>query len=504
MSTAPAVGHPLTRQPVGNYPKQAVVVIHGMGEQKPMDTIKNFARAVWRTGEPPAQPGLPDPYEVWSKPDTRTGSLELRRLTTRPSAPNPTFSKGVRQDFYELYWADLSGGSTWDQVKNWIGMLLLRSPSRVPQSVMLAWILLWLIVLVAGVLVIAAALPAPKPDSAWYMLLLWSHPPFAWLAGIPSWMLLAIVAFLGWLVNHLIVPSFGRVVRYTRAVPDNIAARKAIRERGLKLLDELHKEEYDRIIVVGHSLGSLLAYDLVSYFWATRRAAHTVKEGTPAFEHLRTLEKLTNDLEGPWDPEKIRTLLTQYEEARRALCQELRMRPAPVGEEPDARWLITDLITVGSPLGHADFLLANSPADMRSRIEQREYASCPPIKEVVDSDRLEEAKAAGLLTEGAKPRLFCFSLGRDDEWRLHHAAQFAVVRWTNIHDPAFLVLFGDLISAPAAPIFGPAVKDIDLKALRNEQSWRFSHKRYWAEGTPVPEPLKQLRLALDLERLGNP
>lgn len=503
MTTPPAVGHPLTKQPVGNFPKQAVVVIHGMGEQKPMDTIKNFARAVWRIEEPAIQAGQPDPYEIWSKPDTRTGSLELRRLTTRPSAPNPTFKKGVRQDFYELYWADLSGGSTLDQVKNWLRMLLWRSPRRVPGSVMLAWVLLWLIMLVVGVLAIAAALPTPKPDSDWYTLLLWSYPPFAWLACVPSWMLLAIVAGLGWLVNHLVVPYFGRVVRYTRAVPDNIAARKAIRERGLKLLADLHKEEYDRIIVVGHSLGSLLAYDLVSYFWATRYAAHTVKEGTPAFGHLRTLEKLTADLEGPRDREKTKTLLTQYEEARRALCRELRMRPAPVGEEPDARWLITDLITVGSPLGHADFLLANSPADMRSRIEQREYASCPPVREMVDPERVEEAKTAGLLVEGAKPKLFCFSLDHDDEWQLHHAAQFAVVRWTNIHDPARLVFCGDIISAPAAPIFGPAVRDVDLKMLRGWSGW-FTHKRYWVEGTPVPEHLKQLRLALDLERLKNP
>jgi hypothetical protein len=34
-------------KPVSKFPKQAVVVIHGMGEQMPMDTIKGFVRAVW-------------------------------------------------------------------------------------------------------------------------------------------------------------------------------------------------------------------------------------------------------------------------------------------------------------------------------------------------------------------------------------------------------------------------------------------------------------------------
>ena len=80
-----------------------------------------------------------------------------------------------------------------------------------------------------------------------------------------------------------IVPYFGRVVRYTRAKPDNIAARKNIRERGLALLSELHEKEYERIIVVGHSLGSILAYDLISYFWAEHQAARIVINGTAEF-----------------------------------------------------------------------------------------------------------------------------------------------------------------------------------------------------------------------------
>src|SRR5947208_3067184 len=63
--------------PVANFPKQAVVVIHGMGEQMPMDTIKRFARAAWQTTTGLATKDLPNPTEVWSKPDVRTGSREL-------------------------------------------------------------------------------------------------------------------------------------------------------------------------------------------------------------------------------------------------------------------------------------------------------------------------------------------------------------------------------------------------------------------------------------------
>ncbi len=55
---------------------QAVVVIHGMGEQRPMDTINAFVRAVWETDAVITANKLPHPSQVWIKPDPRTGSLE--------------------------------------------------------------------------------------------------------------------------------------------------------------------------------------------------------------------------------------------------------------------------------------------------------------------------------------------------------------------------------------------------------------------------------------------
>jgi hypothetical protein len=83
---------------------QAVVVIHGMGEQRPMDTIKSFVKAVWEEDAVITANGLPHPHQVWSKPDDRAGSLELRRITTRESILSAQFPGGVRTDFYELYW----------------------------------------------------------------------------------------------------------------------------------------------------------------------------------------------------------------------------------------------------------------------------------------------------------------------------------------------------------------------------------------------------------------
>jgi hypothetical protein len=483
-------------KPTSAYPKQAIIVIHGMGEQRPMDTLRGFVRSVWELDKKITANGLPHPSAVWSKPDLRTGSLELRRITTRQSIPTTTFGKGVRSDFYELYWADLSGGSTWGNVKDWIIGLLLRNPfTRVPADLRLAWLLLWILALIVVLFSLATALPA-KASIAGFSL--WDYPPLAWLSRWQAWHLVATAGFIALIANWFVVPYFGRVVRYTRATPDNIAARKNIRERGLALLSELHKEGYDRIIVVGHSLGSILAYDLISYFWATRYDHRTVDEGTPEFLSLQRLERAVADLSIAANLAQAETRRDAFLDAQREFCHLLRSRSKPVVGASDPRWLITDLITLGSPLTHAEFLLARDVRDLRAHQEDREFPVSPPIREVLDPDVAVKAKAAGFQLDPNSPQLLCFPFGSAHQWQLHHAAPFAAVRWTNIHDPALLVMMGDVISGALAPIYGPGVIDVDLRALRG-QSLRFTHTRYWAmTATKPPRHVIALRDALDL------
>jgi hypothetical protein len=196
---------------------QAVVVIHGMGEQIPMDTIKGFVKAVWQEDHAFTGKGPPDPTEVWSKPDDRTGSLELRRITTRESIESaPEFPNGVRTDFYELYWADLTGGTTWQALEAWVCGLLFRPLRRVPPNVRLAWLVLWLVCFAAVALAFLAIVPGS----------FWQGTGLAGLAGW-QWALAAAAAAITALVHRLGTSTFGRVVRYTRADPDNIAARAA-------------------------------------------------------------------------------------------------------------------------------------------------------------------------------------------------------------------------------------------------------------------------------------
>ena len=76
--------------------KQAVLLIHGIGEQRPMDNLRDFVTTVWASDNKVhhrfAKP------RVFSKPDEISGSFELRRLTTTSDR------NGVLTDFYEFYW----------------------------------------------------------------------------------------------------------------------------------------------------------------------------------------------------------------------------------------------------------------------------------------------------------------------------------------------------------------------------------------------------------------
>ena len=484
-------------KPIAHAAKQAIVVIHGMGEQRPMDTIKDFADAVWKNDPEITANYRGGAAELWSKPDLRTGSFELRRITTRESIATATFPEGVRSDFYELYWADLSGGSTWSHVRDWVVGLLLRNPfTQVPRGVMLAWIALWIVALLIIILAIATTLPATAALGSFQP---WQHIPLRWLSGIPSWALALVATALGVIAHNFIVPYFGRVVRYTQARPDNIAARKNVRERGLNLLKELHRADYERIVVVGHSLGAIVAYDLISYLWADRKEAHSVREGTPEFGALRELVRASEGMDKAPGGARRDELIESYRDAQTTLCRLLRTRKAPATGETDARWLITDLVTLGCPLTHAEFLLAKNKDDFEVRKEAREFPTSPPMRELLDAKVLAKARTAGLSIDAGDPRLFCFPVGADG-WQLHHAAPYAVVRWTNIFDPARLIFLGDIISGAVAPAFGPGIVDVDLRTLRG-QSWRFTHTRYWSQapaGARPPPHLTELRTALDL------
>jgi hypothetical protein len=147
--------------------------------------------------------------------------------------------------------------------------------------------------------------------------------------------------------------------------------------------------------------------------------------------------------------------------------------------------LISDLVTFGSPLTHAEFLIAADRSDLEARKSARELPQSPPYREFVDPNILNRAAAAKsmpIANPADDTRLMSYPVVNvPDTWMLHHAAPFAAVRWTNVFDPATLVFFGDVIGGPLAPVFGPAIVDINLNARRGgRQSCSFTHTKYWA------------------------
>jgi len=462
--------------------RQAYVLVHGMGEQIPMDTVKGFAETVWSLDPDVQVPSMPHADQTWSRPDGRTGSLELRRITTRKSRTTHSFPKGVRTDFYELYWADLTTGSTWEQFTSWVRYLLFRPWAKVPVDVRGAWLCLW----AASILVVALGIISLIPRSIWGA---WTPD---WLSqGLVAAAAAALLAF----IHRQASATFGRVVKYTRSRPDNIAARKAARERGLALLSALHAEEdpakaYDRVVLVSHSLGTILAHDLLAYFWARQEGAQSFEPNTAKGTAVAALETAAAALQNvPSEATRAAFRAAQGQLGR-------LLREQSLSAKPEGRWLISDLVTIGSPLTHAEFLLADGPEDLAKRCYGRELPICPPHREMLDPQLVTAAAAAGLLPKN-ETRLISYRYAQNpDRWALHFAAPFAAVRWTNVYDPARFVAQGDMISGPLAENFGPGIADRDMSA-GNERSRRFSHTLYWdAKQTPVR--LKIIRDAVNL------
>ena len=122
--------------------RQAVVVIHGIGNQRPMDTLRPFVEAVLNV-----DPARDQDPRYYSKPENLSGTFELRRLQSRDSRP--------RTDYFELYWQHLVPQATWQRIYAWLALLLSRRPADVPPPLRTLWWFSWgIVAAVVGLLVL--------------------------------------------------------------------------------------------------------------------------------------------------------------------------------------------------------------------------------------------------------------------------------------------------------------------------------------------------------------
>lgn len=204
---------------------------------------------------------------------------------------------------------------------------------------------------------------------------------------LPPWA--AKTLSLAWLVLNsallgILVHIAGDAARYLHVAPPNIEIRRRIRDAGVQLLKKLHScSQYDRILVVGHSLGSVIGYDILTHLWPSYHDDHvTVPRDYQDYSALHKLEELTRQaLTGNLD-------VDGYQAAQSEYLAELQSQ--------GNKWLVTDFVTLGSPLAHASVLVARNEQEFTRKKEEREFPVCPPVLEEGTADKSKEKGLASV------------------------------------------------------------------------------------------------------------
>lgn len=416
--------------------RTAVVLIHGIGEQRPMSTLRSFVSDV-----------VSSRYR--SKPDQLSELYEVRRLSCDDV-------DGKKLDFYELYWAHHMRDSALWHLLAWVFRLLMMSDEALKKmskhpgertylwAKYSGWLLFIFLFIILFILVVA--------------LKTWG-----WFIAGPGVVVAVVALFLGkstWLfAQTFLIKIVGDAARYLDSMPDNIAQRQAIRIQCVKFLRSLTEStdpNYDRIVIIGHSLGSVIAYDALKLMWATFPA------------HVSLPRSVLDKGDKPGSLRSLYDKRDKERDPQDELFSEMSIHTSPF-------WKVSDLVTLGSPLVHAPILLAGSIETFEKLKKQRELPTCPPQK---DSD----SELCGWID--------------GDIYRLHHAAVFAITKWTNFY------LKGDPIGGPLGCILGKRIKDIPLDDGVKCCKWQ-NHTRYWTyEGKEGSEGFRQgVREILGIQRV---
>lgn len=404
----------------------AVVVVHGMGNQFPMDTLRGFTEAL-----------KPENEIEYSSPNRITDDSETRRLSFR----------NKKYDFFEYYWAPYVEAPGFTETIIWsIKLLFLKTPSKSMSKhikkvrVFACLLILLLLGIGFGVYCLAKNGNNSFFTTTYIGVLIVLFIKTAW-------------ELLSKTIAGTITKSVGDVIKYTVPSPDNIATRDTIRKSGVELLKKLHEAKNDdekktfrycEIIVVAHSLGTIVSYDILSSLFAEYNDKYSNIPDSINQEMLETVKEASANPGA------------NYQELQEELFEEYRK----LGSE----WRVSHFITMGSPLTHAPMLIVRSEEEFKKKKEQREYPTSPPVMDEHDKNFAFDHK---FKREDDKPP-------RDIKI-LHHAAHFAETKWTNIY------FENDWVGGNLSEQFGKGIKDIPLKAIGKQVSKipLLSHTKYW-------------------------
>jgi hypothetical protein len=304
------------------------------------------------------------------------------------------------------------------------------------------------------------------------------------IATVVSITAFALASAIVYGVKAFVVPYFGDVARYVQSATDTVRNREEIRERGLALLRALHEDDaYQRVVIVAHSLGSVVAYDLIRLFWAEYGPTFTAgySLGQPAcVAMIKAMDKgraMPNWLGSPF------SAIAEYRASQKNAFLALRDQQRSANNSAPRRkraktWKISDFVTVGSPLTHADFLLARTTEQFGDLVQERTLPVNPPVREHATNRFPANATDSFLYSVPKKS-------GRGLSVYCHHGAPFSVVRWTNIYDWRKFGVFGDFVSGPLRDHFGSGILDFHVKirrlGLRFIPNRLVTHTLYWQQ-----------------------
>ena len=235
-------------------------------------------------------------------------------------------------------------------------------------------------------------------------------------------------------VHDRIVDIAGDAARYLDITPKNVGERQEIIAHSINLLQKLQSDKrYNKIIVVAHSLGSIIAYDALKHSWAETQKDNTFDMSI--LEEKASVDKLIlqSEEDKAWN---------HIQEAQKDLFKLLSQKQGKKNI-----WKVTDFISVGSPLVHAPLLLAGTKKKFETQKDKLELPVCPPR-------RTKEIDIKG-------------------KFEIDKAGLFVVTRWTNIF------FNDDPIGGPLKGLFGKGVKDIELDSGLKKRKWE-SHTQYWS------------------------
>ena len=437
--------------------KQAIVIIHGIGNQYPMETAKEFVENIKE-----------DSDILYSSPDREANYFETRRLSLSQK----------KTDFYEFYWANLISEPKLGDLYSWVFRLLfVKKPSKRVEVLVWTIRIIMLAVLITFGFIIANDFKHFQEQGI----------PFL-NSGIFAATSYIVLKFIVPKINSKAAQTVGDAVKYLTPSPQNIESRYKIRKKGIQLLKKLHDKkdedgnpQYERIVIVGHSLGSVVAYDLITNLWHDYMYEYHPEE-FPVVQPI--LDEITTIINHSHQHKEEAFPLEVFQELQRKLFKEIKNLKNP--------WLVSDFISIGSPLCHGDYILTKNFEEFDKKTNYREYPLCPPKIEVRKKGNEIVKDYENAISFQANLFINIDSVREKKTMRfINHNSQFSFIQWTNIY------FQNDFVGGKLNDYFGKGIQNIHLNPKGNWFKRKlpfFSHTNYWSKSQQhsIEEILKNI------------